>query len=195
VPVLRVRVSGLPDALGVTASLGAVARLHADYRHAWVQGKLGVAELLARLALQRLPGERFAPVAGPFELDPGPSRLAGVTLGIISPLPHFFEVVRPFAGVQTVAHGPQAHMTLANLGPLAMQAALPGLLRGLLSLHPQVHCAPCRRLAWHNGDATDVVVLDGEELTVGPRARVEIEVAAQVRMVVWRDLPAQDAHV
>lgn len=191
-PVLRVRVDGLPDAIGVTASIGAVARLHADYRHALVQGKVGIAEMLARLAMQQVPSERFAAIDGPFDLEPGPLRLPAVTLGLISPLHRYFEVVRPFAGVQTIAQGGTVHMTLANLGPLAMQAALPGLLRGLLTLHPHVHSAPCGRLAWTNGDRADLVVLDGEELCVAPRARVSIEVAGHVRMVVWRDMPAPD---
>lgn len=192
VPVLRVRVEGLPDHTGMTASLGAVARIHNDYRHAMMQGAPGIAEMLARFAAQSLPSDRFAPITGPFELEPGPLQLSEVTLGILSPLPRYFHVVKPFPGVLTVAPGPGVHFTLANLGSLATQAVLLGLLRGMLGVHPLVQSGQTTRLAWQNGERPDLVVLDGEELSIAPRAKVDISVAGSVKMLVWRDLPARD---
>lgn len=192
VPVLRVRIDGLPDHLGFTASIGAVARIHADYRHAMVQGPVGIAEILARLALFRLPSERYAPISGPFQLEPGPLKLPALTFGMLSPLPSFFHFVRPFPGVLTVAQGDGVNMVLANMGPLATQAVLPGLIRGLLGPHPLVQYGNATRLSWVNGDRADMVVLDGEELAVAPGARVDVHVAGHVRMLVWKDLPARD---
>lgn len=192
VPVVRVRADGLPDHVGFTASIGAVARIHADYRHAMVQGAVGIAEILAKLALFRLPAERYRPITGPFELEPGPLRLDEITFGMLSPLPSFFHFVRPFPNVLTVAQGDGVHMVLANLGALATQAVMPGLLRGLLGPHPLVQYGTTSRLAWTNGGKGDLVVLDGEELAVAPGARVQIDVAGHVKMVVWKDLPARD---
>lgn len=192
VPVVRVRTDGLPDFIGFTASIGAVARIHADYRQALVQGPIGIAEILLRLSLFRLPADRYAPIPGPFELEPGPLRLQAVTFGMLSPLPSFFHFVRPFPNVLTVAQGDGVHMVLANLGPLATQTVMPGLLRGLLGPHPLVQYGTTRKLAWTNGDRADLVVLDGEELAVAPGARVDISVAGHVKMVVWKDLPAQN---
>jgi diacylglycerol kinase family enzyme len=188
----RVKVEGLAPAVGVTASIGAVARIHADYRKARMQGAVGLAETLARFALQRLPTDRFAPIAGPVVLQPTPLRLSHVTLGVLSPLPSFFGLVRPFPGVLSVSQGEGVHMALANLGPLATQAVLAGLVRGMLSAHPQVQYGEATHLSWRNGDRPDLIVLDGEELSVAPGAAVSIEVAGHVKMVVWKDLPARD---
>jgi diacylglycerol kinase family enzyme len=192
VPVLRVKVDGLPDHCGMTVSIGAVARIHSDYRHALMQGAPGILELAARLAMQRLPADRFAPIDGAVLLEPNPLRLHAVTFGILSPLPRYFHFVRPFPGVMTVSPGPGVHMTLANMGPLATQAVLPALLRGMLSSHPQLQSGTATRLSWTNGAKQDLVVLDGEELTVAPGAPVDVSVAGTVRMVVWRDMPAHD---
>lgn len=191
-PVLRVNVEGQAPAVGVTASIGAVARIHADYRKARLQGAVGLAETLARFALQRLPADRFAPISGAVALEPTPLRLSQVTLGVLSPLPSFFGVVRPFPGVLSVSQGEGVHMALANLGPLATQAVLAGLVRGMLSAHPQLQYGEATRLSWRNGDRPDLIVLDGEELTVPAGAEVVIEVAGHVKMVVWKDLPARD---
>lgn len=191
-PVLRVRIDGLPAAVGVTASFGAVARVHADYRHAKMQGTGGLIELLARFALQRLPSERFAPIQGPVVLEPQALRLPQLTLGVLSPLPSFFGLVRPFPGVLSVSQGAGVHMALGNLGPLATQAVLAGLVRGVLSAHPQLQFGEATKISWRNGDRADLIVLDGEELTVAAGAEVTIEVAGHVRMVVWKDLPARD---
>lgn len=189
-PVLRVRVDGRPDHIGVTASIGAVARVHADYRRGLLRGGTGVAELLARFAMQRLPADRFAPIHGPFDLEPGPLPLPVLTAGLLSSLPSFFGVVRPFPDTYAVAsHG--VYTALSSLGPLASQAALLGMVRGYLGRHPHLHFGRHTRLAWRNGERPDLVVLDGEEIDVAPHAQVDIHVAARVRMLVWRELPLQ----
>lgn len=192
VPVLRVRIDGLSDFTGFTASIGAIARIHADYRTAMLQGPIGIAEILGRMALFRLPTERFAPMPGPFDLGPQPLRLPAMTFAMLSPLPTFFHFVRPFPGVLTVAQGEGVHLVAANLGPLAVQAVMPGLLRGLLGHHPQMQYGTATHLRWVNGDRADLVVLDGEELAVAPGAQVEVKVIGHARIVVWKDLPNQD---
>ncbi len=190
-PVLRVRVEGRPDHIGVTASLGAVARVHADYRRGLLKGGGGVAELLGRLALQQLSGDRFAPLHGPFELEPGPMPLPVITAGLLSPLPTFFHVVRPFPGRKSLAaHG--VYTALSSLGPLASQAALLGMVRGYLARNPNLYFGEHTRLAWRNGDRPDLVVLDGEEIDVAPHASIDIHVAGRIRVLVWREMPLQE---
>jgi hypothetical protein len=189
-PVLRVRVDGRPDRIGVTASLGAVARVHADYRRGLLRGGGGVAELLTRFALQRLPADRFAPLHGPFDLEPGPLPLPVITAGVMSALPSFFGVVRPFPDRHSVAAG-GVYTALSSLGPLASQAALIGMVRGYLGRNPHLYFGENMRLAWRNGNRPDLVVLDGEEIDVAPGAQVDIHVAGRVRMLVWREMPLQ----
>jgi diacylglycerol kinase family enzyme len=192
-PVLRVRVEGRPDHVGVTVSLGATARLHADYRQCRWQGAPGLTELLARLALQRIPADRFAPLHGPCELAPGPLQLPVITAGLISPLPGFFGIVRPFPGVRSVATD-GVWMALSSLGPLASQAAMLGIVRGNLARNPHLQFGEMTRFAWRNGKRPDLVVLDGEEIDVPPGAEVEITVAARIRMLVWREMPLPAMH-
>lgn len=186
-PVLRVRVEGQAPQIGVTASLGAVARIHADYRNGRLQGGPGLVELGARFALHRLPSERFAPIQGPFDLRPGPLRLSAVTAGVLSPLPSFFTFVRPFPGVQSVA-AQGFHMALSALGPLATQAVLAGMMRGYLAHHPQLQFGEHTHLGWVS-TRKDLIVLDGEEISIEAGARVVVEVAGTVRMLVWKEMP------
>jgi diacylglycerol kinase family enzyme len=189
VPVLEVQVGDQPVWAGFTVSLGELARMHRDYRSGWLQGTGGVAELVARLALQRLPPQRFAPLGGALLAEPEPVRLQQVTLGILSALPHFFGVVRPFPAANGIsAHG--VYFAVAGTGSLATQAMLPGLLRGLLGHHPQVQYGQTKQMSWRSGANPDLLVLDGEELTIPPNTVVTIRELQRVKMLVWRDLPA-----
>lgn len=193
-PILRLQVAGQPDHVGVTVSLGAVARVHADYRQARFQGAPGIAELLLRLALQRLPSDRFAPIRGPFDLRPGPMGPNVVTAGVLSPLPGFFGLVRPFPGVRTIA-SQGFHTALSSFGPLATQAAMSGMVRGYLGHSPQLQFGEHTHFGWKNGDREDLIVLDGEEIRVAPHADVAVSVAGHVRMLVWREMPLPGAPV
>ncbi len=188
-PVLRLAVEGQPDRVGVTCSLGATARLHADYRQGLTQGGAGIAETMSRLALLRLPAARFAPIVGPFDLQPGPMKIPVVTAGVLSPLPGFFGFVRPFPGVRSIA-ATGFHTALSAFGPLASQTAMLGILRGYLQDSPHMQYGEHTYFSWRNGDAPDLMVLDGEEMNVAPGAKVTVSVAAHVRMLVWRDMPA-----
>ncbi len=187
VPVIRAKIGDLPEAWGLTASLGAPGRLHRDIRAQKLGAQMGLAGLLAKVAVQPFELDRFEAVVGPFEAEPEPLTLPGFTAGVMSALPSFFGMVAPFPGVDGLAtHG--VHAVFSELGPMATQASLPGLLLGRMGL-PHVWHGSLTRLAWRNGDVPDVVVLDGEDLIVAPRAQVELSVGARVRFVVWRDLP------
>ncbi|MSP93200.1 MAG: hypothetical protein EXR79_15600 [Myxococcales bacterium] len=192
VPVLRVSIDGVPVRVGLNVMLGAFARLHADYRTGHFHGKVGMAELVARCALRWVPADRFAPIHGPCALEPGPLTLTVITAGLLSPLPSYFGLVRPFPGVTTLA-GEGFHALLSSLGPLATQAALPGLLRGIAPLSGTTQTGEHTRFSWRNGPRPDVVVVDGEETVVPADTAVEVRVAARVRMLVWRELPIADA--
>lgn len=187
-PVLRVKVDGLPDHIGVTCSLGAVARLHADYRNGVLRGAPGVVELLGRMAMQSLPSDRFAPIRGPFDLRPGPMELPVVTAGLLSPLPGFFGVLRPFPGVRSVASA-GFYTMLSSLGSMASQAALLAVARGHLPPGPHWQFGEQDHFAYQSGEHRDLIVLDGEELSVRPHANVEISVAGHLRVLVWREMP------
>lgn len=193
-PVLRLRVEGQPDRVGVTCSIGAIARIHADYRQGLTHGGAGIAETMTRLAMLRLPASRFAPIAGPFDLRPGPMSIPVVTAGVLSPLPGFFGVVRPFPGIRSVAQT-GFHTSMSALGPLASQTSMLGILRGYLNDNPHMQHGEHTYFSWRNGSAPDLVVLDGEEILVAPHALVVVEVAALVRMLVWRDMPVPSASV
>ncbi len=188
VPIVRVRVDGQPSRVGMTASIGAVARIHADYRQGPYMGVTGVGLTLTRLALQRLAGDRFAPIRGKVQIEPGLVHLPVVTAGVLSALPCFFKIVKPFPGVHSVAVD-GLHMALSALGPMASQAAVLGMVRGNLSNSPHLQFGTVQRLSWRNGSRPDLVILDGEPIEVAPHAQVTIEVAAKIRMVVWRALP------
>ena len=105
----------------------------------------------------------------------------------MSALPGFFGVVQPFPGVDGLSDA-GVHAVFSELGPMATQASLPGLLRGRLG-PPHVWHGQLTRLAFRSGDLPDVVVLDGEDLPVAPHTGVELEASARARIVVWRDLP------
>ncbi len=187
VPVLRARIGDLPEAWGLTASLGVPGRLHRDIRAQKLGAHVGLAGLLGRVAMQPLGPERFEAIVGPFESEPEQLTLPGFTAGVMSALPGFFGMVNPFPGVTGLSQT-GVHAVFSELGPMATQASLPGLLLGRMG-PPHVWHGELTRLAWRNGDLADVVVLDGEDLPVAPQARVELEAAARVRLVVWRDLP------
>ncbi len=187
VPVLRAQIGDLPEAWGLTASLGAPGRLHRDIRAQKLGAHMGLAGLLAKVAVQPFEPERFEAIVGPFDAEPEPLTLPGFTAGVMSALPGFFGMVSPFPGVDGVAvHG--VHAVFSELGPMATQASLPGLLLGRMG-PPHVWHGELTKLAWRNGAVPDVVVLEGEDLPVAPFAPVSIEVGARVRVVVWRDLP------
>lgn len=192
VPVLQVQVGDAAPWVGFTASIGALARLHVDYRNGWLQGSAGFAELLGRLALRRLPPQRFAPLAGPVHAEPERITLPAVTSGVISALPQFFGFVRPFPGAEGLPRE-GVRFALSGLGALGTQAALPGLLRGVLRSHPLLQFGTTTALGWTNGAEPDLLVLDGEELPVAPGAEVRIREWQRIRMVVWRDLPGDTA--
>ena len=191
VPVLRVGVDGVPARVGLNVMVGAFARLHADYKAGHFHGTAGIAELIARCALRWVPADRFAPIHGPCALEPGPLHLSVVTAGLLSPLPSYFGLVRPFPGVTTVA-ADGFHTLLSSLGPLTSQAALPGLLRGVPPPGDAIQYGEHTKFSWRNGPRSDVVVVDGEETVIPPGAVVEVAVAARVRMLVWRELPVAD---
>ncbi len=187
-PVLRLAVDGQPDRVGVTVSLGAVARTHRDYDESARAGPPAVAELLVRLALQQLAGDRFRRLPGPFELDDGFLDMPSMTAGILSPLPGFFVGIRPFPGVRAVSRD-GFHAALSDLGAYATQASMLAMIRGYMPAGPRMHYGLHHRLSWINGEDEDVVAIDGEMVTVGPRARVSVEQAGHVRIVVWRAMP------
>lgn len=190
VPVLEVQVGDAPPWVGFTASIGALARLHVDYRNGWLQGSAGFAELLARLALQRLPPQRFAPIEGPIHATPERITLPSVTIGVISALPQFFGFVRPFPAATGLPRE-GVRFAFTGLGALGTQAALPGLLRGVLGSHPLVQYGTTDEVSWTNGDTPDLLVLDGEELPIPPGAKVRIREWQRIKMVVWRELPGE----
>lgn len=187
VPLLRAQIGDAQQAWGLTASLGAPGRLHRDIRAQKLGAKMGLAGLLAKVAVQPFEPERFEPIVGPFASEPEPLTLPGFTAGVMSALPGFFGMVNPFPGEEGLSQV-GVHAVFSELGPMATQAALPGLLLGRMG-PPHVWHGELTRLAWRNGDLADVVVLDGEDLHVAPRAEVALEVAARIRLVVWRDLP------
>lgn len=187
VPVLRARIgNGVPQ-WGITASLGVPARLHRDIRAQNIGKRVGLGGLLRKVALQTQDPARFLPIVGPFTSEPSPLTLPAFTAGVLSALPGFFGVVQPFADVQSLAVE-SVHAVFSELGPMATQASLPGLLRGLMGA-PHVWHGELTDLGWQNGEDPDVVVLDGEDLLVPPGARVDLSVGARVKMVCWRDLP------
>jgi hypothetical protein len=188
VPVLRVTVDGKAQRVGLNAMVGAFARLHQDYRAGHLHGIAGLAELLARIALRRIPADRFVPLPGPFLREPVPLDLPFLTAGLLSPLPGYFGLARPFPGVRAVAQD-GFHSLFTSLGPVAAQAALPGMIRGHKPPGDFVRYGETTRFGWRNGDRRDVVVVDGEDVHVPAGAQVAIGVAARVRMLVWRDMP------
>ncbi len=192
VPVLRARIGDAPEAWGLTASLGAPGRLHRDIRAQKLGANMGLAGLLAKVAVQPFELERFEAIVGPFESEPEPLALPGFTAGVMSALPSFFGMVSPFPGIDGLSQI-GVHAVFSELGPMATQASLPGLLLGRMG-PPHVWHGELTRLGWRNGDVPDVVVLDGEDLRVPPQAQVMIEAAARVRLVVWRDLPVPVAE-
>lgn len=187
VPVIRVQVGDHPPKFCLTASLGAPARLHRDIRGQKLGGRVGLTGLLAKVAMQPLEPERFEAIVGPFHSEPEPLALPAFTAGVVSALPSFFGMVHPFPGVDGLATQ-HLHAVFSELGPMATQASLPGLLLGRMGL-PHVWHGKLTHLGWNNGSEPDVVVLDGEDTPVPPGARVQLHLAARVRMVVWRDLP------
>jgi diacylglycerol kinase family enzyme len=190
VPVQALQVAGVRRLVGFTASVGAAARLHADYRAEPWQGMAGMALVLGRLALQQLPSHRFTPLPSPCVLEPEPLTLPQVTAGILSPLPEFLGFARPFPDVEGISqHG--LWTALTSWGPLGLQAALPAIVRGHLR-GPHLQFGESVRLAWRNGERPDWVVLDGEEVDLPAGAEVELAVVERVRMVVWRELPVEE---
>lgn len=187
-PVLRLAIDGQPDRVGVSISLGAVARTHRDYEESVRKGAPAVAELLMKLALQQLAGERFRRIPGPFELDDGFLELESISAGIVSPLPGFFVGIRPFPGVRTVSRD-GFHATFSDLGAYATQASMIALVRGHMPAGARVHHGLHHRLAWMSDESEDVVAIDGEMVIVPPRTRVLIEQTGHVRIVVWRAMP------
>ena len=187
VPVIRARIGDQPDVWGVTASLGAVGRLHRDIRRQKFGARTGLGGLLAKVAVQSFEPDRFEAIVGPFDSEPEPLTLPGFTAGVMSALPGFFGMINPFPGVDGLSQS-GVHAVFSELGPMATQASLPGLLLGRLG-PPHVWHGELTRLAWRNGELPDVVVLDGEDLPVEPHAPVCLDATARVRMVVWRDLP------
>lgn len=187
-PVLKLAVHGQADRVGVTVSLGAVARTHRDYEASARKGPPAVAELLMKLALQQLAGDRFRRVPGPFELDEGFLDMPSISAGIVSPLPGFFVGIRPFPGVRTVSRD-GFYAALSDLGAYATQASMIAMVRGHMPPGARMHHGLHRRLAWMSDEQEDVVAIDGEMVTVPPRTRVAIEQAGHVRIVVWRAMP------
>ena len=187
VPVIRAQVGDHAPKFCLTASLGAPARLHRDIRGQKLGGRVGLTGLLAKVAMQPLEPERFEAIVGPFVSEPEPLALPAFTAGVVSALPSFFGMVHPFPGVDGLATQ-HLHAVFSELGPMATQASLPGLLLGRVGL-PHVWHGKLTTLGWENGAEPDVVVLDGEDTPVPPGARVHLSLAARVRMVVWRDLP------
>lgn len=186
-PVLRLSVDDEPIRVGVNCSLGAVARLHRDYRAAHLRGLPGIAEVLARMAMQRVSGDCFEPILGPFEADGSAIPLSAVTAGVISPLPGFMFALRPFPGVRNVSSD-GLYTALAQLGQIAIQASLPAILRGRLRTE-HMHHGRHHQLSWQNGPRPDLLVVDGEQTVLHAGARVTVAQAATVRIVVWRSMP------
>ena len=187
-PILRLAIEGQPDRVGVTVSLGAVARTHRDYEESARKGPPAITELLLKLALQQLASERFRRIPGPFELDDGFLDLPSISAGLLSPLPGFFVGIRPFPGVRTVCRD-GFHATFSDLGAYATQASMIALVRGHMPAGARIHHGLHRRLAWTSDESEDVVAIDGEMVTVPPRTRVVIEQTGHVRIVVWRAMP------
>ena len=187
VPVLQVRIDGGAPRWGLTASLGAPGRLHRDIRAQKFGDRMGLAGLLAKVAVQPFEPERFEPIVGPFTSEPEPLTLPAFTAGVLSALPGFFGMVQPFPGVDSLSDV-GVHAVFSELGPMATQASLPGLLLGRMG-PPHVWHGDLTALTYSNGELPDVVVFDGEDLPVPPGATVEFVATARARIVVWRDLP------
>ncbi|MCO4761759.1 MAG: NAD(+)/NADH kinase [Myxococcales bacterium] len=191
VPVQRLEIGGHVSRVGVTVSVGAVARTHEDYDRAFANGPLGVAEVLARFAVQQLPRSRFRALGGQVLLDGAPVPLPRVTAGILSPLPGFFVGIRPFPGVRAVsAEG--IHVVLSGLGVTTTQASLPAIVRGHRPLGAQLHFGRHHELSWRNDARPDIVAVDGELITIPPHETVRVVQHGYVRMLVWRSMPQSD---
>lgn len=188
-PVLRLQVEGQPDRVGVTVSIGAVARIHRDYERSDRSGPPAVAELLLRFGLQQLTGEHFVRIDGPIHIDGQPAALPSMTAGVLSPLPGFFVGMRPFPGVRRVASD-GFHVTLSDLGAYATQASLLAILRGHMPAGARLHYGHHRELSWQGTGRGDVVAIDGEMVPVAPGATVRVQQAGHVRILVWRSMPA-----
>lgn len=193
VPVLAVDVAGERQMVGVTASLGAVARLHKDYETLGAPGRATAGRLLLRIARQRTAAQRFRPIRAVFETDQGTVPMHGVSAGVMSSLPAFFPGVTPFRGREAVSRD-GLFTLLTSLGSMAMQASLLPLLSGRLPRGGAVFESRVQHLAWRNPRAQDLVVIDGEMVNVQPDAAVRIGQVGRVRMMVWKPMPRSDAR-
>ena len=188
VPVQRLEVGGRTERVGVTISVGAAARTHEDYDRALLQGPLGIAEVLARFAVQQLPRDRFRPLGGRVLVDSEPVPLPRVTAGVLSPLPGFFVGVRPFRGVRAVS-SEGIHVALSGLGATATQASLPAIVRGHRPPGVNLYFGRHHELAWTSDYRPDIVAIDGELVAITPRTHVRISQHGHVRLLVWRSMP------
>ncbi len=192
VPALMLH--GTVERVGMTVSLGAVARTHEDYAGALKQGPLGAAEVLLRFGLQRLPSGRFRPLGPGFRVDGEQVAIPRVTAGVISPLPGFFGLVRPFPKVRTVS-ADGAYVALSGLGALATQASLPAIIRGHLPAGAQMYYGQHHTFDWVAGARTDLVAVDGEIIPVPAGAPVRVTQRGHVRLLVWKSMPASQDPV
>jgi len=191
-PVLAVTVGDAPPLIGVTASFGAVGRLHSAYEHARWPGAFGVAEVIASLLVKGWWDGTFRAIEGPIEADPafpsGQVAVRDVTAGVCSPLARFFLGMRPFPHTDGLAVD-AFHVLLSQLGPFDTRRALPDAWRGRL-LPAGFESGTLKRLAWTNDGLPDLIALDGEQIEVPPYARVEVRVRGSVRVVAWTVLRA-----
>jgi diacylglycerol kinase family enzyme len=188
-PVLRLSVEDQPTRVGLTVSLGAVARAHQDYEACRFKGPQGIVEVLCKFALQQIPSEHFRAIGGPLEIDGQPTDLSQVTAGVLSPLPGFFVGVRPFPRVRTVAHD-GFYSAFSGLGAYATQASLMAIVRGRMPRGAKMRYGTHHEVVWRNGDKADHVAIDGELVALKPHAKVTVEQAGHVRMLVWRTMPS-----
>lgn len=193
VPVQRVEIDGEIARVGITVSVGAAARTHEDYDRALRPGPLGVAEVLARFAVQQLPRSRFRSLGDRVTLDGSPVPLPRVTGGVLSPLPGFFIGVRPFRGVRAVsAEG--IHVALSGMGAKATQASLPAIIRGRRPPGANLYFGCHHEMAWTTGVSPDVLAIDGEVVPLAPRSRVRVAQHGYVRLLVWRSMPLSSSE-
>ncbi|MCB9739599.1 MAG: hypothetical protein H6747_10050 [Deltaproteobacteria bacterium] len=190
-PVVRLRVGGESSRVGITASLGAIARAHRDYAAAVVPGSVGLSEVLLRFGTGSLPDDRFRRIAAEVRWQDPLGRsgaMQGVTAALLSPLPGFFGWVRPFPAVRGLAVD-GVHGLVSGLGPFATKLSLPRLLRGVRPNGRRFHAGPLAKLQFEVEDDPDVAVVDGERVALPPGATVSVEALAPLRVVAWRPIP------
>ena len=196
-PVVQVRVEGSAARVGLTASLGAIARAHRDYARARIGGTVGIGEVLLRFGTASLPDERFSPIGDGLRCEDASGRTwmhQRATAALFAPLPGFFGWVRPFPGVRALATR-DLHGLVSELGPFATRVSLPQLLRGARPSGRRLHGHGVQTASFTAGERPDVVALDGEVIAVAPSANVRIDATAPIRVVAWRPISRESATV